>query len=176
MRKTIILEPIECESKEEIYLKQKLRKIKRLLNEYGIGFELQITFDDMLTQLDMSEQEYIKAIRTSLVRPKIFLKRRPCEIRINNYMKHCLQFWRANHDIQPSLTPYAMVEYMLSYVTKSQKGMSAIMEKACKEARSGKYESKGISLTHGKCFFKCSRNTTTRISISHNANGSNKNE
>ena len=138
MRKTIILEPIECESKEEeIYLKQKLRKIKRLLNEYGIGLDLQITFDDMLTQLDMSEEEYIKAVRTSLVRPKIFLKHRPCEIRVNNYMKHCLQFWRANHDIQPSLTPYAMVEYMLAYITKSQKGMSSIMEKACKEARSG---------------------------------------
>ena len=58
MRKTIILEQIECESKEEeIYLKQKLRKIKRLLNEYGIGLELQITFDNMLTQLDMSEEK-----------------------------------------------------------------------------------------------------------------------
>ena len=52
-------------------------------------------------------------------------------------MKHCLQFWRANHDIQPSLMPYAMVEYMLAYVTKAQKGMSAIMDKACKEAREG---------------------------------------
>ena len=52
-------------------------------------------------------------------------------------MKYCLQFWRANHDIQPSFTPCAMVEYMLAYVTKSQKGMSAIMEKACKEAQSG---------------------------------------
>ena len=52
-------------------------------------------------------------------------------------MKHCLQFWRANHDIQPSLTPYAMVEYMLACVTKVQKGMSAIMDKACKEVREG---------------------------------------
>ena len=138
MRKTIILEPIEYESEqEEIDLKQKWRKIKRLLNQYGIALELQTTLDEMLTQLDMSEEEYVKAVRTSLVRPKPFLKCRPCEIRINSYMKHCLQFWRANHDIQPSLTPYAMVEYMLAYVTKSQKGMSAIMEKACKEARNG---------------------------------------
>ena len=52
-------------------------------------------------------------------------------------MKHCLQFWRANHDIQPSLMPHAMVEYMLAYVTKAQKGMSDIMDKACKEAREG---------------------------------------
>ena len=52
-------------------------------------------------------------------------------------MKHCLQFLRANNDIEPSLTPYAMVEYMLANVTKAQKGMSAIMEKACQEAREG---------------------------------------
>ena len=120
MQKTIILEPIEYESEqEEIDLKQKWRKIKRLLNQYGIALELQTTLDEMLTQLDMSEEEYVKAVKTSLVRPKPFLKCRPCEIRINSYMKHCLQFWRANHDIQPLLTPYAMVEYMLAYVTKS---------------------------------------------------------
>ena len=52
-------------------------------------------------------------------------------------MKQCLQFWRANHDIEPSLTPYAMVEYMLAYVTKAQEGMSAITDKACKETREG---------------------------------------
>ena len=50
-------------------------------------------------------------------------------------MKHCLQFWRANYDIQPSLIPYAMVEYMLAHVTKAQKGMSAIMDKAAKKLR-----------------------------------------
>ena len=138
MSSTVILEPIECQStEEEIDLKQKWRKIKRHLNQYGMALDLKTTFDEMLTELEMTEDEYIKAVRTSLVRQKFFLKQRPCEIRINNYMKHCLQFWRANHDIQPSLTPYAMVEYILAYVTKAQKGMSAIMEKACQEAREG---------------------------------------
>ena len=111
MSSTVILEPIECQStEEEIDLKQKWRKIKRHLNQYGMALDLKTTFDEMLTELEMTEDEYIKAVRTSLVRPKFFLKRRPCEIRINNYMKRCLQFWRANHDIQPSLSPYAMVE------------------------------------------------------------------
>ena len=111
MSSTVILEPIECQStEEEIDLKQKWRKIKRHSNQYGMALDLKTTFDEMLTELEMTEDEYIKAVRTSLVRPKFFLKRRPCEIRINNYMKHCLQFWRANHNIQPSLTPYAMVE------------------------------------------------------------------
>ena len=54
-------------------------------------------------------------------------------------MKHCLEFWRANHDIQPSLSPYAMIQYMLSYVIKTQKGMSDIMDRACREARQGNH-------------------------------------
>ena len=138
MSNTRILEPIECQSvEEEIDLKQKLRKIKRHLNQYGMALHLETTFDEMLIELERTEDEDIKTVRTSLVRPKLFLKQRSCEIRINNYMKHCLQFWRTNHDIQPSLTPYAMVEYMLAYVTKAQKGMTAIMDKACKEAREG---------------------------------------
>ena len=67
-------------------------------------------------------------------------------------MKHCLQFWRANHDIQPSLTPYAMVEYMFAYVTKVQKGMSAIMDKACKEAREGNMTLKELVRHMGNAF------------------------
>ena len=69
-------------------------------------------------------------------------------------MKHCLQFWRANHDIQPSLTPYARVEYMLAYVTKAQKGVSAIMEKACKEAREGNMNLKESVRHMGNAFLK----------------------
>ena len=57
-------------------------------------------------------------------------------------IKHCLEFWRANHDIQPSLTPYAMIQYMLSYVTKTQKAMGAIMDRACREATQGNMDIK----------------------------------
>ena len=49
-------------------------------------------------------------------------------------MKNCLKCWQANHDIQPAIEPYGMVQYVLSYVTKSQKGMSTTMDHACKEA------------------------------------------
>ena len=65
----------------------------------------------------------------------IVLHRKPCEVRINNYMKNCLHIWRANHDIQPTLSPHAVIEYIISYVTKGQKGMSIQMERACKEAK-----------------------------------------
>ena len=153
MRKTVILEPIEYESEEEeTLLKQKWRKINKHLSDYGMALDLSTTFDEMLAELQLTEEEYINSVRSTLVRPKFFLKRKPCEIRINNYMKNCFQFWRANHDIQPSLTPYAMVEYMLAYVTKAQKGMSIIMDKACKEARSGNMEIKQSVRHMGNAF------------------------
>ena len=109
-----------------------------------------------------------------LVRPKLFLKCRLCEIRVNNYMKHCLEFWRANHEIQPLLSPYAMIQYMLSYVTKTQKGMSAIMDRTCRDAWQGNKDIKA-SVRHGKCIPEWCRNTSTRSclsspTITHNHN------
>ena len=75
MSRTLILEPIECQSEEEESdLKQKLRKIKRHLNQYGMALDLETTFDEMLMELEMTEDEYIKTVRNSLVRAKLFLK------------------------------------------------------------------------------------------------------
>ena len=47
-------------------------------------------------------------------------QQRVCEIQINNNMKNLLQFWRANQDIQPVFDPDAIIENILSYVTKIQ--------------------------------------------------------
>ena len=67
-------------------------------------------------------------------------------------MKHCLEIWRANHDIQPSLSPYAMIQYMVSYVTKTQKGMSVIMDRACREARQRNMDIKAFVRCMGNAF------------------------
>ena len=86
MSKTAILEPTEFESEaEKNMLKAKWTKIHKHLNQYGLGLQIK-------------------------VRPMLFLKCRPCEIRVKKYMKHCLEFWRVSHDIQPLLSPYAMIQ------------------------------------------------------------------
>lgn len=139
MSKTQVLEPINFTSNEtaEHYKNLWKKKIKKHLDEYGMGDDVDETFEEMLNTLDISEEEYITAVRTSITRPKVFMKRNPNEIRVNQYMKNIFHYWRANHDIQPVLEPHAMVQYILSYVTKAQKGMSSIMEKACNEAFAG---------------------------------------
>ena len=67
-------------------------------------------------------------------------------------MKNLLQFWRANHDIQPVTDPYAMIEYILSYVTKIQKCMSVIMKWASRETRDGDMELKQFVRHIGNAF------------------------
>ena len=74
---------------------------------------------------------------STLNSPAIFLKREPNELRINNYNPACLKAWRANMDIQFVLDVYACAMYIVSYISKAQKGMSELLRQACAEARKG---------------------------------------
>ena len=138
MDKTCVLEPFSCEEREDNERGKELWiHVKKLLNSYGLGTETVDTFEVMLEQLNMSYDYYVLAVHSTIVRPQFYPKHCPCQMGIHNYMQNCLHIWRANHDIQPCLSPYAMIEYILNYVKKGQKGMSAQMEKACKDANKG---------------------------------------
>lgn len=85
--------------------------------------------------LEVTEEEYIKMIRSNINGAKVFLERKPSEVRVNPYMKVVLSAWKANHDLQFVLDPYTCAMYIVSYISKSQKGMSALLDQAAKEAR-----------------------------------------
>ena len=131
MRKTVIVGPYVGDNSAvyEDYYKR--------IQEHLINLERDITFDEFLEELGLSEDDYIMALQTSLKTEKVFLKRRPLENRINPYMKDLLGVWKANHDIQFVLDAYACAVYIVSYINKSAKGMSQLMAEACKEARKG---------------------------------------
>ena len=94
-----------------------------------------ITFEEFLKKLGLTKERYLLAIRNTLKRDTLFLKRSPSEIRTNNYNAHLLQAWQANMDIQYVLDPYACATYILSYITKGQRGMSRLLEKHVKKQR-----------------------------------------
>jgi endonuclease/exonuclease/phosphatase (EEP) superfamily protein YafD len=138
MPRTMILEPLsETDLDENVadILKKALERIRSLLD--SIKADETMTFVKFLEMLDLSEHEYIKAIRLSLKNNTLFLKRSPAEIRINCYNPHLLKAWKANMDIQFVLDPYACAVYILSYITKGQRGMSKLLRKACEEAKEG---------------------------------------
>ena len=130
---TIILEPYEGDEKQR--LETLFAKIKKDLDDMKDGVDL--PFKDFLRNIGCSYDDYIDAIRTSLKGPKLFLRRNLSEIRINPYMKKLVSAWKANHDIQFVLDPYACAVYITDYISKSQKGMSTLLHNACKEAREG---------------------------------------
>ncbi|CAB3994303.1 Hypothetical predicted protein [Paramuricea clavata] len=140
MRTTKILYPLDdsFSSTSKRKLKESWRNIQKTLNALKEGEDT--TYDQLFSNLGIPEESYILAIRSSLNCPTIFLKRKPNELRVNNYNPACLSAWRANMDVQFILDVYACEScamYIVSYISKAQKGMSELLRKACAEAEEG---------------------------------------
>ena len=104
MKFTHILEPLdptECENYD--MLKEQYVKMQNHLQKVPDNI---ITFDQWLSHIGMDDKTYINAICTSIVHPKIFLKRNPTEVCVNTYMKALLGTWQANHGVQFLLDAY----------------------------------------------------------------------
>ena len=111
------------------------KSIKKQLNDLKEG--QCITFEELFLKLKVTKNDYRLAVRSSVNAPTVFLKRNPSELRINNYNPACLKAWRANMDIQFVLDVYACTMYIVSYISKAQKGISELLRQACTEARKG---------------------------------------
>ena len=74
-------------------------------------------------------EDYVDIIRSTIKSPTVMLKREVCVSRVNNYNEHILLAWHANIDIQFVLDVYACATYIASYVTKSQRGMSELLDR-----------------------------------------------
>ena len=62
MNKATVLEPIQLDSKEEAIFKEKWCKIQKYLKELGMGLDVTTTFEEMLSELSMTNDEYMKAV------------------------------------------------------------------------------------------------------------------
>ena len=127
---TRLLYPLEEEVDQ---FKKKYSELQRAMNE---NKENDVSFAEFLeTVAKMTFEDYIKCIRSSLNAPKVFLKRAPNEMRVNLFNVKILLAWKANLDIQIVLEPYGCASYVVGYISKSQRGMSSLLEAAAKEAR-----------------------------------------
>jgi hypothetical protein len=61
---------------------------------------LSMTFEEFLTDFDLSLDQYILAIRSTLKKATVLLKRLPSEIKMNAYNPRLLELSEANMDIQ----------------------------------------------------------------------------
>lgn len=133
MKETCILLPLEETHPKKDFAKAEYVRVAKCLEEMGMGGSC--SFDEFLHMLGMNYDVYILAIRSSISSPKVFVKRNPDEIRINNYNSVLMKCWEANLDVQFVLDPYACASYIVSYISKGQRGMSNLLYQACQEAK-----------------------------------------
>ena len=156
LNKTQILYPLD---ENHIHKKEQYSKEYNNINKFiQIQYKKKefIDFNQMLEQLNMSYEIYILALRSTIKKRRIFLKRSLRDIFTNNYMTHLIHVWKANHDIQYVLDPYSCVVYICDYLMKNNKGMSKLLENAAKEAKEGNMDLKQSVRHIGNKFLNCS--------------------
>jgi hypothetical protein len=102
MRRTSVIRPL----KEDIAEADKatcealMKRVKDTLEHFDAvkdrSILLGMSFDSFLKYVGCTEIEYVQALRTTVVRPAIFLERSLDAIRINPYNPFILRLWRAN--------------------------------------------------------------------------------
>ena len=86
------------------------------MNEYKDNVDM--TFEEFLENIAKIDfEDYIKCIRSSLKAPKVFLKRKTKDMRINLFNEGILLAWKANLDIQIILEPYGCASYIVGYIS-----------------------------------------------------------
>ena len=149
--RTMLLYPLE-ENVDKY--KKKNTELLKAMNEYKDNVDM--TFEEFLANIaKMDFEDYIKCIRSSLKAPKVFLKRKTKDMRINLFNEGILLAWKANLDIQIVLEPYGCASYIVGYISKSQRGMSAQLDAAAKEARKGNLDLKKQVRHIGNVFSNC---------------------
>ena len=149
--RTMLLYPLE-ENVDKY--KKKNTELMKAMNEYKDNVDM--TFEEFLENIaKMDFEDYIKCIRSSLKAPKVFLKRKTKDMRINLFNEGILCAWKANLDIQIVLEPYGCASYIVGYISKSQRGMSAQLDAAAKEARKGNLDLKKQVRHIGNVFSNC---------------------
>lgn len=137
MDQTRILKPLPDEVKAEMTpektkeLADLLAKIDKTLEEDASSF---VDFNEFLSKLGISLDQYLFVLRFSLRSYKVFIKRAPKATRINQYNKKILMMMRSNMDIQFVLDPYSCIRYITDYINKSQRGLSKLMKQTVDKA------------------------------------------
>ena len=85
------------------------------------------TLADVCKKCSISEEKYTEILLESDPSRKVILQREPQDLFVNNYNPNILSLWKANMDLQYCVDTIKCINYLMSYVTKCEKGMSEMM-------------------------------------------------
>jgi hypothetical protein len=81
----------------------------------------------------VTEADFKDSLCTLSKRNTVILKRQPEDCWVNPYNAHLLRAWNANMDIQFVLDAYSCIMYIVSYISKAEHELGALLKQAKKE-------------------------------------------
>ena len=149
MDKTEVLTPLQ-DNEQKQHSKNLLKIKKYLIRQMYIDPTLKnpesrlerfkkLSFDEMLKDLGLSRNSYVSAIRTGIAgKLKVFHKRSPKNLFVNNYNPELLMINQANMDFTFVSDEYACVAYILGYLTKDETQMSEALKQVDQNVENNK--------------------------------------
>ena len=151
VKKSIILRPNKNKTDEE---KRKYKEIQKYLDSDSITETT--TIDEMLTTFNLTYNQYILILRSVFSHDKVYLQRKPCEGRVNMYMRNLLHVWQANMDCQLCIDANSVVNYIVNYINKESRGLSLNLDKVAKECEANNKSVKDTIKALGNVFVNTS--------------------
>ena len=93
-----------------------------------------IPLTQILSECNITEDEYFDALDYVSSRVTILYKRKPSEQNVSPYNTVILSLMQSNMNIQYVTGMYGVIKYLTSYMCKPERTMSELMKKASKEA------------------------------------------
>lgn len=113
-----------------------MKKIKKIKNKKST---LNLTFSQYLQKIGITEEKYIRVIRSQLKKPQIFLKRKPWDMFISPFCVKMVALMRSNVNVQFVLDAYGAACYIIDYINKSDRGMSTLLRNVANEIKEGNF-------------------------------------
>ena len=140
--RTIIAQPMDkndfhserAYNEEKKRHKEVLSKVKEVLQTLTGEEVASMSLDDVLKKSGVTASNYYRALEVSQTGACVILKRRVCEVYINNYNPEWLKSWDGNMDIQVCLDFFAVTTYITDYYTKTESAMASELKAAFKRS------------------------------------------
>ena len=88
-----------------------------------------LSFDEFLKELDMSEEDYLLALRSGVSgNGYMFMKRSCKEVYTNNFNRNIMETHPANNDFTLCIDENQVAAYIAKYITKNEGGQSKMLK------------------------------------------------
>ena len=125
-------DPFVNKEMSQTQAKLKLQQMKDFLRKSDIST---LSIERFMEEAELTEEKFQDLYSKASSRETIVLKRTANECWVNSYNEKLLIAWNGKIDFQPVFDAYSCIMYIFTYISKSERAMSKLLEAARKEAQ-----------------------------------------